>query len=119
MTTEADITNQRDDAVHTLDRKISDAIIIKNGLPLGDPQRLALSNEINDFMASRTLLHIQQLKAGLESAQLAKALTAITNATSDLKNEAAKMTSATSFISNANAMIGAATKVTNVLKNGG
>lgn len=119
MAIEADITDQRDDAVHTLDLKISEAITIKTGLALGDPQRLQLSTEINAFMASRTQLHIQQLIAGLDSAQLAAALTAITKATSDLKTEAAKMTTATSFISNANAVIGAATKATNVLKNGG
>jgi hypothetical protein len=118
MATEADITDQRDDAVHTLDLKISEAITVKNGLPLGDPQRLQLSTEINGLMASRTQLDVQQLIAGLNSTQLTAALTAFTNATSDLKTEAAKMTTATSFISNANAVIGAATKVTNVLKNG-
>jgi hypothetical protein len=119
MATVADITDQRDDAVHTLDQKISDAIAVKNHLTLNDPQRLALTNEIDHFMTSRTQLRIQQLKAGLDSAQLAAALTAISEATANLKAEAAKMTEATSFISNANAVIGAATKVTNVLKNGG
>jgi hypothetical protein len=119
MTTVADITAQRDDAVHTLDQKISEAIMVKNGLPPGDPQRRALTNEIDHFMASRTQLHIQQLKAALDSAQLAAALTAITQATANLKADAAKMTTATTFILNANAVIGAATKVINVLKNGG
>src|ERR1700722_149997 len=47
MATEADITDQRDDAVNTLDLNISKAITIKTGLPLGDPQRLQLSTEIN------------------------------------------------------------------------
>lgn len=119
MATDSDITNQRDDAVHTLDVKIQEAITLKSSLSLGDPQRLKLSDEINALMASRTQLHIQQLTTGLNSHQLAAALAAITKAISDLKTEASKMTTATSFITHTNSVIGAATKVVNVLKNGG
>src|SRR5262249_62326215 len=70
-------------------------------------------------MNSRTDLHIQELKAGLDSAQLAAALAKIKTASQDLKTEAAKMKNVSSYINNANAVIGAATKVTNIVKNGG
>ena len=102
-----------------LDDKISAAITIKNGLTIRDPRRLRLSTTINQLMNSRTDLHIQQLKAGLDSAQLNAALAKITAASEDLEAEAAKMKDITSFINNANAVIGAATKVTNIVKNGG
>lgn len=119
MATEKDITEQRDSDIQLLDDKISAAITMKNGLAIDDPQRLRLSDTINDLMHSRTALHIQELKARLDSAQLAAALAKITAASQDLKTEAAKMKDVTSFINNANAVIGAATKVTNIVKNGG
>jgi hypothetical protein len=119
MATEKDITDQRDSAVELLDKKISAAITKKNGLAISDPRRLRLSTTINQLMDSRTDLHIQELKAGLDSAQLAAALARITIASQDLKTEAAKMKNVTSYINNANAVIGAATKVTNIVKNGG
>jgi hypothetical protein len=119
MASEKDITDQRDSDVQLLDDKISAAITIKNRLEIDDPQRLALSTTINHLMYSRTDLHIQELKAGLDSAQLNAALARIKSASQDLKTEAAKMTDVTSYINNANAVIGAATKVTNIVKNGG
>ena len=119
MATEKDITDQRDSDVELLDDKISAAITIKNGLAISDPRRLDLSTTINELMDSRTDLHIQELRAGLGSAQLAAALAKITKASEDLKTEAAKMKTVTSFINNTNAVIGAATKVTNIVKNGG
>jgi hypothetical protein len=119
MATENDITDQRDSDVALLDDKISAAITMKNSLAIGDPQRLGLSNTINHLMDSRTDLHIQALKASLGSAQLAAALAKITMASQDLKTEAAKMKDVTSYINNANAVIGAVTKVTNIVKNGG
>lgn len=119
MATEKDITDQRGSDVELLDDKISEAITIKNGLAINDPKRLNLSDTITDLMRSRTDLQIQALKAGLDSAQLAAALKKITTASQDLKKEAKKMKSATTFINNANAVIGAAAKVTNTLKNGG
>jgi hypothetical protein len=119
MATEKDIADQRDKDVELLDDKISAAITMKNKLNIGDPQRADLSATINQLMDSRTDLHIQVLKAGLDSAQLAAALAKITTASQDLKTEAKKMKNATSYINNANAVIGAATKVTNIVKNGG
>jgi hypothetical protein len=119
MATEKDITAQRDTDIQLLDDKISAAIIMKNGLAIGDPRRLGLSTTINHLMNSRTDLHIQQLKAGLDSAQLSAALAKLATASQDLETEAAKMKDITSFINNANALIGAATKVTNIVKNGG
>ena len=119
MATEKDITDQRDSAVELLDDKIGAAITIKSGLAISDPRRLDLSTTINDLMVSRTDLHIQELRAGLGSAQLAAALAKMTKASEDLKTEAAKMNTVTSFIKNTNAVIGAATKVTNIIKNGG
>jgi hypothetical protein len=119
MATEKDIKDQRDSDIQLLDDKISAAITMKNGLAISNPRRLALSTTINQLMNSRTDLHIQELKAGLDSAQLAAALAKITTASQDLKTEAAKMKNVTSFIKNANAVIGAATKVTNIVKNGG
>lgn len=119
MATEKDITDQRDSDIELLDKKISAAITKKNGLAISDPRRLRLSTTINQLMDSRTDLHIQELKAGLDSAQLAAALARITTASQDLKTEAAKMKNVTSYINNANAVIGAATKVTNIVKNGG
>jgi len=119
MATEKDITDQRDNDIQLLDDKISAAITLKSGLAIGDPRRLGFSTIINQLMNSRTDLHIQQLKAGLNSAQLNAALTKITTASQDLEAEAAKMKDITSFLNNANAVIGAATKVTNIVKNGG
>ncbi|PKD40369.1 hypothetical protein CWO84_10240 [Methylomonas sp. Kb3] len=119
MATEKDITDQRDSDVELLDNIISEAITIKNGLAIGDPQRLELSTTISNLMDSRTDLHIQELMAGLHSAQLAAALVKITAASDDLKKEAEKMKTVTTFISRTNAVIGAATKVTNIVKNGG
>src|SRR5690349_16936569 len=100
-------------------KKLVRPITKKNGLAISDPRRLRLSTAINQLMDSRTDLHIQELKAELDSAQLAAALAKIVTASQDLKTEAAKMKSATSYINNANAVIGAATKVTNIIKNGG
>jgi len=119
MATEKDITDQRENDIQLLDDKIGAAITMKNGLAIGDPRRLGFSTIINQLMNSRTDLHIQQLKAGLNSAELNAALTKITTASQDLEAEAAKMKDITSFINNANAVIGAATKVTNIVKNGG
>jgi len=119
MSTEKDITDQRDSDIELLDGKISEAITIKNGLAIGDSQRLDLSTTITGLMRSRTDLHIQELMAGLHSAQLAAALAKITTASDDLKKEAKKMKTVTTFINNTNAVIGAATKVTNIVKNGG
>src|SRR5262244_2661857 len=114
MATEKDITDQRDRDIQLLDDKIGAAITMKNDLAISDPRRLDLSTTINDLMDSRTDLHIQELKAGLGNAQLAAALAKITKASQNLKTEAAKMTDVTSYINNANALIGAATKVTNI-----
>lgn len=119
MATEKDIKDQRDSDVELLDDKIGEAIKIKNGLAIGDPRRLDLSTTINELMDSRTELHIQELRTALGSSQLAAALAKITKASKDLETEAAKMKDATSFIKNANAVIGAATKVGNIVKNGG
>lgn len=119
MATEKDITDQRDGDVQLLDGKISEAITIKNGLAIDNPQRVDLSTTINDLMRSRTDMHIQELKAGLNSAQLAAALAKLTTASDDLKNKAEKMKTVTTFISRTNAVIGASTKVTNIIKNGG
>src|SRR5690242_7150209 len=119
MATEKDIKDQRDSDVELLDDRISAAITIKNGLAISNPRRLDLSTTINELMNSRTELHIQELKAGLDSAQLAAALAKMTKASEDLKTEAAKMRTVTSFINNTNAVIGAATKVTNIIKKGG
>ncbi len=119
MATEKDITDQRDRDVELLDDKISEAITKKNGLAISDPQRLDLSTAISELMGSRTDLHIQELRAGLDSAQLAAALAKITKASEDLKTEAAKMKTVTSFLKNTNAVTGAATKVTNIVRNGG
>ena len=119
MATESDLTQQRDNDVQVLDEKIMAAISIKNGLDVGDPQRVELSTVINQLMDSRTDLHIQVLVADLNSSQLKAALAKIKKAGDDLKREAAKMKSATTFIGNANAVIGAATNVINVFKKGG
>ena len=119
MATEKDITDQRESDIQLLDDKISAAINLKNALAIGDLRRLDLSTTINQLMDSRTEIHIQQLKADLDSAQLAAALAKIKKASQDLKTEAAKMKAVTSYINNANAVIGAATKVINILKNGG
>jgi hypothetical protein len=119
IATEQDITDQRDSDIEVLDDKIREAIAMKNGLAIGDPRRLELSDAINQRMESRTDLAIRELKAGLDSAQLAAAMAKITTASQDLKTEAAKMQSITSFLNNTNAVIGAATKITNIVKNGG
>jgi hypothetical protein len=119
MTTEKDITDKRDEDVALLNNKIREAITIQNGLAINDPQQHGLDNTITELMRSRTDLRIQQLMAGLHSAQLAAALAKITKASDDLKKEADKMKTATTFINNTNAVVGAATKVTNIVKNGG
>jgi hypothetical protein len=119
MATEKDIKDQRDSDIELLDDKITAAITMKSDLDIDDPRRGKLSDTINDLMNSRTALRIQELKAGLDSAQLAAALAKITTASQDLKTEAAKMKNVTSFIKNTNAVIGAATKVTNIIKKGG
>jgi hypothetical protein len=119
MATKEEILDERDSDVHLLDDKISEAITIKNGLAIDDPRRLNLTTTINELMDARTDLHIQALRANLRSAQLAAALAKITTASQNLKTEAAKMKDVTSFINNVNAVIGAATKVTNIVKNGG
>ena len=117
--TETDITAQRDNAVTLLDDKISEAITEKGGLAIGNPQRDKLSDTITQLMRSRTDLHVQALKAGLNSAELDVALGKIKTANDDLKKEADKMKTATTFINNANAVVGAAAKVMNIVKNGG
>ena len=119
LATAQDITDQRDSDIELLDDKIREAIGMKNDLAIGDPRRRDLDGVINQLMASRTDLAIQELMAGLGSAQLAAALAKITAASQELKDEAAKMKKITSFINNTNAVIGAATKITNIVKNGG
>jgi len=119
MATEKDITDLRDSGVELLDQKIGKAIAMKNTLGIRSPRRLKLSTTINRLMDSRTDLHIQELRASLDSAQLAAALERITAASRDLRTEAAKMKTVTSYLKNANAVIGVATKVTNIVKNGG
>src|SRR5262249_30887835 len=118
MATEKEITDLRDSGVELLDEKIGKAIAMKNTLGIRNPRRLKLSTTINQLMDSRTDLHIQELRASLDSAQLAAALERITAASRDLRTEAAKMKTVTSYLKNANAVIGVATKVTNIVKNG-
>jgi hypothetical protein len=77
IATEQDITDQRDSDIEVLDDKIREAIAMKNGLAIGDPRRLELSDAINQRMESRTDLAIRELKAGLDSAQLAAAMAKI------------------------------------------
>src|SRR5262245_59856465 len=119
MATAKDITDQTDRDIELLDAKILEALTLKNSLPTSDPQRRSLTDTINLLMDSRTDLHIQELRAGLNSAQLTAALARITTATHDLKTEADKMKDVTSFITSTNAVLGAATRVTNIVKNGG
>lgn len=119
MATEKDITDKRDEDVLLLNNKIREAITIQNGLAIDDPKQLGLDDTLTELMRSRTDMRIQQLMADLHSAQLDAALAKITAASNDLKKEAEKMKTATSFIKNSNAVIGAATKVTNIVKNGG
>jgi hypothetical protein len=119
MATEKDVTDQREIDIQLLDDKIGVAITLKSGLAIGDLRRFDISNTINHLMDCRTDLHIQELKSGLDSAQLAAALAKITAASQELKKEAAVMKDVTSYINNADAVIGAVAKVTNILKNSG
>ena len=119
MATRKDIIDQRDADAKLLDDKKAEAIGKQNNLPIGDPQRAELTGVINKLNAKSTELAEQELKKDLDSKELDKAFGAITKATDELKKEAAKMKGATSFINNIGGMLGAATKVVDVLKNGG
>jgi hypothetical protein len=99
--------------------KIVTAINLQKKLPITDPKQDGLSDVITHLMSIRNQLAVQELNAGLHDAQLQAALDAIKKATTELKTEAAKMKGVTSFINNINGVLGAATKVVNVLKNGG
>ena len=118
MATKKNITDQRDIDVALLQQKIDEAGNIENGLMPGK-QRERLGETIKHLTYCQSDLLIQQLKDGLNNSQLAVALTKIVTASEDLKKEADKMKTVTTFISRTNAVIGAATKVTNLIKNGG
>ncbi len=118
-TTDKDFAKQIDDDVQLLDEKIVEAINLKNGLKISDPKRETLSVVIDQLMFTRTNLRIQVLDKSLKDPQLQAALAKIKTASDSLKKEAAKMTNATTFINNANAVIGAATSVINFVKNAG
>jgi hypothetical protein len=119
MASKTDVTQQKNDAISELHYKIVAAINLQKKLSITDPKQDALSDVITHLMSTRNQLAVQELNAGLHDAQLQVALDAIKKATTELKTEAAKMKSVISFINNINGVLGASTKIVNVLKNGG
>ncbi len=116
MATIDDINAQKKAAVATLDQKIYDGIAQKNAGGLAAGQADQLDHGIHELMVQRQAVYLQAYIGALTSAEMTKALGALSAATTEMNTAAAQMTTATSFITNVAALGSAAGKVATALK---
>jgi len=112
-TTIDDINAARDAALAILNQKIGDANDLKNGGAAG------MDATINALVEQRATVAAQAYAAALDDPTMAQALAAVRAATADMKTVAARMVSATTFITNVAGFLGAADKVVTALKGSG
>ena len=99
-----DIGKEKDAAVAVLEKKIGDALDLKNAGEAGmDPI-------IHDLMTKRVAVFLQAYTGALESEEMQKALTALKAATADMSRVAAEMKKAAEFIAKAAKLLGGADK---------
>lgn len=110
MTSIDEILAQRDAASKILTRKMVAANKLKKSGNAG------MTAVINDLAEQRAALAAQAYEAALDDPTMAEALAKLKAVTKDMNNVARKMVSATSFIANLSALLGAANKVIPVLK---
>ena len=105
MTTLDDILGQRDAAIEILQQKLDEAIDLRDGGAAG------MDNTIEALRAQKADVAAQFYTAALDDPTMAQALAALTAATAQMNTVAARMVSATTFISNV-ASLGTATNRT-------
>jgi hypothetical protein len=113
MPTIDEIIAQQDAAVAIQDQKIMDAISLKNNGVAG------MDAVIHTLMEQRQTIYLAAYTGALNSNEMTKALAVLKAATADMNTVAAKMVSATEFISNVAAFGTAANKVVSALKGAG
>jgi hypothetical protein len=110
MSTLDDINAQRDAAIAILNQKIVAANDLKNGGAGG------MDATIDSLADQRATVAGQAYAAALDDPAMAQALAALKTATAEMNTVAAKMVSATTFISNLASLGTAANKVVSALK---
>ena len=108
-----DINAERDAAMAILDLKAQAANDLKN---TGAP---GMSETIDALVEQRAAVALQAYEGALDAPALAQALAVLRAATADMNAVAARMISATTFISNLASLGTAANKVVSALKGGG
>jgi hypothetical protein len=110
MSTIDDINAARDAALQTLQQKIDDATNLRNGGATG------LDATIVSLRDQRTALATQAYEAALSDPEMIAALAALKAASAEMDAVAAKMVSATTFITNVASLGTATNKVVSALK---
>jgi hypothetical protein len=113
MSTLDDILKQRDAAIEILQQKLEEANDLRNRAAAG------MDDIINALVAQQADVAAQAYTAGLDDPTMALALAALKAATTEMNTVAARMVSATTFISNVASLGTAANKVVSTLKEGG
>jgi hypothetical protein len=108
-----DINAARDAALAVLQQKLDDAIDLRNGGAAGMDATIATLRQQKAAVAE------QAYAAALNDPAMAAALAALRAATADMNTVAARMVSATTFISNVASLGTAANKVVTALKGSG
>jgi hypothetical protein len=113
MSTLDDILNQRDAAIAILQRKIDEAVDLRDG------RTAAMDDVINALVAQQAHLAAQAYIAGLDHPTMARAMAALHAATNQMNTVAARMVSATTFVTNLVNLRSEANKVVSALKGNG
>jgi hypothetical protein len=104
-----DILRQRDTAIAILQQKLREASDLKNRGAQG------MNDTINALVTQQADVALQAYTAGLGDPIMAQALAALHTATADMHTVAARMVSATTFISNIDRLGTATNKVVSAL----
>jgi hypothetical protein len=113
MSTLDDINSERDAAVKTLNRKLLAAADLKNAGAVG------MDNTINALATHRAEVAAQAYAAALDDPTMIRALAALKAATAEMNTVAARMVSATTFLSNVASLGTATNKVVSALRGNG
>jgi len=113
MSTLDDILTQRDAAIEILQRKIDEAVDLRNGGAAG------MDDVIDALVAQQAHVAAQAYIAGLDDPTMALALAALHAATNQMNIVAARMVSATTFVTNLVNLKNEANKVISALRGNG
>jgi len=113
MSTLDDILNQRDAAIAILQQKLDEAVDLR------DRGAIGMDGVVNALVAQQAHVAAQAYLAGLNDPTMAQALAALHAATNRMNTVAARMVSATTFITNLVNLRNEANRVVSALKGEG